>query len=204
MTTAQSEKKIPVWAIVLVVLGAISIIALCCLAVLGIVGYAGLFDDRHPQNTYHGDSFQPEIFQPFDTDPTVLAAIVGEYEVTTRYGGSDEDFWRDEYLGDGEYFTFADDLTFSIAFDARYLDEIFLQGTFSAQRIRRDQIGEQEKRSMPFIDQRSGADWYRIVLHPQQRDFRHGFEIFLSRQSNDDIILYIPYFLETSVVTHVR
>ncbi|MCL2379492.1 MAG: hypothetical protein FWC81_01705 [Coriobacteriia bacterium] len=214
------KKKIPTWGIVAIVAGVLTFLLLCCVAPVAMCGndFLEIFNADFNVTTLEEERFTeqaPDVAQDSDSpgipsdsseiDPAILEAIVGEYEAIAMYTGFDGTFSRHDFNGDGEFFVFNSNRTFTHYLDVSHrTNSVFLEGYFSAEVITVDDIWEFDRLSMNMVEERIDAEWYRITLHMDNQTFGPEMDIYLSWQGDNDVIVYSPTFGETLIVDLTR
>lgn len=162
------------------------------------------------------DSNQQEVIPILESDSAAMLAVAGTYEWIEGYytlGGTDATFNPIELEnvpvhGASIIYTFNLGGTFNIQFntmgyefsresrdryEARRYVTVF-RGTFAAERIALDDIDEDDRRYMKFVDARANTSWYRIVMNNENGlpSMPQELEMFVSRVDDNDLIFYWP------------
>jgi len=209
----QPEKKtFPAWAIALIVLGVVGLLVTCCIAATVFVISSDEFQEGWEQGIEaaleeleaEGQGGSQGSAPSGDIDSAALAVIAGEYEVILSYRSNfNGSFDRTEFGGAGEYYIFNTDGTFYHLWEESERDWPLYQGTFSAELFDVNDLERFDREVMHGIDERADVDLWHITLYLDD-SFRRGFDIFFSRASDDDIVMYVPDLGETLIVIQAR
>ena len=204
----QSEKKkVPAWAVILIVMGALALLGASC--AIGSTLMTGLSagDIDQPGAVFSGAKAQQKPYLEearegllaefdIDIDPEVLVVISGRYVIVASYIRTQEGdiIYSDDSSSDGHYsyYDFRSDKTFVEGFhfnndrlDFDLEDELLMSGVYSAEKITASDIasiiGTPEKQSFLLLDDRISADWYHITLFEKEMfhdgDYNDDFKI---------------------------